>query len=332
MQIKPSRLQSGTPSSDIAAYQISKSDLRRLVIPNSARSILSLLVYIVALIVFSTIVLLTVDPFVRVGAIIGLGVIYAHGLELQHQAFHNSLFRRKTANRIVGTLLGLPMLELFVETKLQHLHHHRNVGSSEDIYDRKLAHFPTIGAFLINLFNTHRVPSFVHSLAGVLRGRYPPLCSAMAKSQVHTDYVAACAFIGLVVLTGFWAGFQSVALVWLVPWLLVAEPVHFIIGATEHLGRDERSTSYAQNSRSYRANPLWEYIANYDNYHVEHHAYPAIPAHRLPGLNRQMGSVQPVLTGSFMEAMHEVGRALVAERSARATQNDLGRQSDSHAK
>ncbi|MEC5293519.1 hypothetical protein VSX64_23335 [Aurantimonas sp. C2-6-R+9] len=43
-------------------------------------------------------------------ATLGLGLIFAHGLELQHEALHGILLRGETANRLAGSLLGAPML------------------------------------------------------------------------------------------------------------------------------------------------------------------------------------------------------------------------------
>src|ERR1700761_40129 len=39
-----------------------------------------------------------------------LGAAYAHGVELQHQALHQSGFQSHAASRLFGILLGLPML------------------------------------------------------------------------------------------------------------------------------------------------------------------------------------------------------------------------------
>src|SRR5215471_16117967 len=61
-----------------------------------------------------------------------LGLVYAHAVELQHQCLHNTAYRRKAINRLVGVPLGLPMYVSFSDYQNSHLKHHRLLGTPED--------------------------------------------------------------------------------------------------------------------------------------------------------------------------------------------------------
>jgi fatty acid desaturase len=65
-------------------------------------------------------------------ALIGLGLMYAHGVELQHQALHNTAFPSKPWNRFVGFFLGLPLLVSYSDYQYSHLRHHRLLGTGDD--------------------------------------------------------------------------------------------------------------------------------------------------------------------------------------------------------
>ena len=59
--------------------------------------------------------------------ILGLGI--AHGVELCHQALHNTGFTNSSLNEIIGVALGLPLLVSFYEYRISHLAHHKHVYS-----------------------------------------------------------------------------------------------------------------------------------------------------------------------------------------------------------
>ena len=64
--------------------------------------------------------------------IVLLGVMFAHGVELQHQALHGQGFRHRGVNEFFGVLLGLPMLVSFAAYQASHLRHHRHLGTPQN--------------------------------------------------------------------------------------------------------------------------------------------------------------------------------------------------------
>src|SRR5438128_669073 len=55
----------------------------------------------------------------KVGGIVLLGLMYAHLIELQHQALHGVGFRSQWWNRVIGSLLGVPMLVSYTDFQVK---------------------------------------------------------------------------------------------------------------------------------------------------------------------------------------------------------------------
>src|SRR4051812_48291751 len=74
--------------------------------------LLRLLIYVLLVGGLITVIVMR-HGFVSYFAIFLLGLLYAHAVELQHQALHNTALPSKFWNRFVGYFLGLPMLVSF---------------------------------------------------------------------------------------------------------------------------------------------------------------------------------------------------------------------------
>lgn len=213
-----------------------------------------------------------------------LGVTFAHGLELQHEALHGQLFQSKLLSRLVGFLLGAPMLVSFTHYQRQHLHHHRYLGTDKDQeifdYDATLLTGPV--AFFIRGWNLARIPSFLLTVLDMLQRRYPrTVRSHQARRQFSREYIALAGLLLLgvsLVMTGVT---RLPLIIWFIPWLLFGETAHFLIELPEHLGCDKSSTNVYESTRSYATNWLMEYVVNGNNYHVEHHLFPFVSVHHL---------------------------------------------------
>jgi fatty acid desaturase len=70
--------------------------------------------------------------------------------------------------------------------------------------------------------------------------------------------------------------------IWVLPLLLVAEPVHFWVELPEHFGCDLTTMNVLLNTRTIRGSWLSFWFTNGNNFHVEHHLYPRIAIDKLP--------------------------------------------------
>jgi fatty acid desaturase len=240
---------------------------------------------------------------------LAMGVTFAHGLELQHEALHLQLFRSQKISRLIGRLLGMPMLVSYTHYRRQHLHHHRYLGTDKNRelfnYEASLLRGPL--AFCIRAWNVARLPTFLLTLLGILQGAYPDSVSGpQDRRHLRQEYlVLAIVFTAAVALST--TGTTTVLLrIWLIPWLLFGEIVHFFIELPEHLGCDQSSPDAYVSTRSYNTNCVLAYIVNGNNYHVEHHLYPSVTVRNLVKVHHGIRSRIVRYCPSYRSALTDV--------------------------
>jgi fatty acid desaturase len=113
-------------------------------------------------------------------------------------------------------------------------------------------------------------------------------------------------------LLGLCALTHSVAplLMWLVPLLFVAAPVHAIIEMPEHYHCDTGSTEVFANTRTIRSNDFLTWFTNGNNFHVEHHLLPAVGVERLRELHERIAPRIDHLYPSYVAFFCETFAAL----------------------
>jgi fatty acid desaturase len=219
-----------------------------------------------------------------------LGLMLAHAVELQHQVLHGTAFRSGTKNRVVGTLLGLPMLVSYTQYRSLHLLHHRYLGTDRDteffLYASNEA--LTIGRLLASAFNVRRWAVAVREVAAsILPGRrYDAVITGERTHQrIQGEY--RLMLLMLVGMVGMSLLLESplILTLWLIP-LVVAEPIHFAIELPEHTFCDRTSQQVYRNTRSIRGSWFSFWLTNGNNFHVEHHLRMGTPINKLPAMHR----------------------------------------------
>lgn len=223
-----------------------------------------------------------------VGAVLGtllLGAMFAHGVELTHQFLHGTGFRNRTANRVAGLLCALPMLVSHAHYRALHLAHHRNLGTPANF------EFFNYGAikgksFLVVLARSFSLGRYVgvgKNIFRALTGRAQDAAmGAQERRAIRIDYLAMFVVIaGVVVFTAVTASGLALRL-WVIPLLLVGEPVHFWVELPEHFGCDLSTRNVLLNTRTIRGSWLSFWFTNGNNFHVEHHLYPRVAIDKLP--------------------------------------------------
>jgi len=258
-----------------------------------------LLVYL-ALVIALGVAVLSTRGVLSVAAMALLGVIYAHGVELQHQALHNTALPSKSWNRLVGFFLGLPMLVSFTDYQVSHLRHHRLLGTADDReffnygYDRLTSLKPLL-AHLLMLRHYRDVSAFI---AASLVGWTKPGIKPQSARKIRAEYCWMAFFLAAAVVVSIVFHTQALIYLWLVP-LLFAIPAHALVELPEHWGRDHGTLDVAANTRTIKAGPLGSWYTNGNNYHIEHHWLPGVPNDRFPELHRAIG--QSVATETYPE-------------------------------
>lgn len=220
-----------------------------------------------------------------------LGLMFAHGVELQHQVLHNQGFKNRTLNEIVGVLLGLPMLVSFAGYQASHLRHHKHLGTPEnkEFFDYGDQYGSSKLASLWIWANRFMMPSlylgFLKNLYLALWKRKIPDESPDVSARMCRDYMVM--FLAIIALGMISWATQSatIFLIWLIPLLFVATPVHALIEMPEHYRCDTSSTDPFRNTRTIQSNAFMNWFTNGNNYHVEHHMMPGLPIDRLHDLH-----------------------------------------------
>ncbi|MBD2120402.1 fatty acid desaturase [Trichocoleus sp. FACHB-262] len=219
-----------------------------------------------------------------------LGMMFAHAVELQHELTHHIIFANERLNRLVGIVLGLPMLVSFSLYKALHGHHHRALGTPEDqeSFSYSYEKLTSLTGFISHLsMFSHYVAALANIRSAILnqlRKDVPPKVACRVRNEFR--------FLGgliLLLLISSALGHTLVVWdIWLVPLILSAGPVHALIELPEHLGCDQQTTDSFRNTRSIRASKLVTWYVNGNNYHVEHHVNAALPINQLANFHTQL--------------------------------------------
>lgn len=213
-------------------------------------------------------------------AIVVLGGMYAHLVELQHECVHDHGFRSRRLNRAYGVACGLFTLSSFSHYRYEHLRHHASLGRSgnREFFDYRLDRLDGGWRFVRAALHPGRYAGVVRDIGrSLLREPIPPVAGVELRRTQDEYRIYLAVLVAVVVctaLTGTWL----FALAWLVPLLLVAEPLHFAIELPEHYGLATQSDPDVRtNTRTIDASRVARWFTNGNNLHTAHHFNPGVP-------------------------------------------------------
>jgi fatty acid desaturase len=213
-----------------------------------------------------------------------IALAFVHGVELQHQALHSLGFKNKNLNYIFGVILGIPMMVSFSAYQESHLAHHRTLGTPQDreFFDYGDGKQITFYSLLKLMFMwQHHWTALKRMFLAIFRWRI---------TSMRLEYLLI-----LSVLTAgiAWSIFNQSLLmieIWLLPYLLLACPIHALLELPEHYQCDKSTRDVLQNTRSIKSGFLMTWFTNGNNYHVEHHIKPSWPIENLKALHEELSS------------------------------------------
>jgi fatty acid desaturase len=216
--------------------------------------------------------------------LVPLGVLLVFLFTVMHEATHRTAFRTPWINVAVaggtGFLLAIPP-EWF---RYFHFAHHRH--TQDPAHDPELA-APKPETRLAYAWHVSGLPLWWSSLCNVVRNAAGRNADAFVpekgRAKVTTEARAMLAGYGVLAAVSWWAGSALLLWVWVVPALL-GQPFLRLYLLAEH-GRCPFVSNMLENSRTTFTNRLVKAIAWNMPYHAEHHAYPAVPFHRLPAFH-----------------------------------------------
>ena len=215
-----------------------------------------------------------------------LGLMFAHGVELQHQVLHNQGINNRLTNEIVGIFLGIPMLVSYAGYQASHLRHHRDLGTPAnkeffdygDQYGQKKA---SIFLWTYRLLMPSLYLSFIKNLWLTLWVRKFKDEQQSVSQRMCRDYLLMLLSISILAIYSYVTHSLVIIHIWLIPLIFVAGPVHALIELPEHFACNTQSKNVYDNTRTIKSNAFLTWFTNCNNYHVEHHLMPGLPIDRL---------------------------------------------------
>ena len=236
-------------------------------------------------------------PWTILPAMVLLGVLQAALFAPIHETMHQTVFRSRRANAVLGWLSACPSLLNWHFYTAFHLAHHRFTQDPER--DPELSPLPPsrLDTYLLRVAGVNYWRARVAVIRDCWRGDLSgyPYIPAAAAPKVVRSVRAMCLFmaalaLGSAVLFGWWAPFAF----WVVPQLM-GQPLLRLYLLTEHTGCTLDANGLT-NTRTTLTNRLMLLLMWNMSYHTEHHLYPSIPFHRLPeahaAVRSRLGVVQ----------------------------------------
>jgi fatty acid desaturase len=248
------------------------------------------------------------SPMVAVPLAIALAAMWATFFAVMHECCHRNAFQSRALNELGAWIGGI--LSGFAPSVYRALHvvHHRytNIpGKDPELYDAG---------------DDGRMPAtalqWVIMTMGVWHFRFKTLLMlklSLFPSRYWKEYSnwmpTGAATSRLVwetrLVAGIWLGLFAAALMdiagarWVLLSLLLAHIVLAVIQTAEHRGMANEGNIF-QRTRTTPTSGFVRWWMWNANYHAEHHAWPAIPWHALPGVHERVAQEMDHQAGGFL--------------------------------
>jgi fatty acid desaturase len=213
-----------------------------------------------------------------------LGILIVFLFTPLHEAIHETAFRSATLNRIVANLSGFLILLPPVWFRYFHFAHHRHThdpGNDPELMSPKPETVWQYTVYVLGLpYWTGMAKVIASSTAGRSAEAFVP---EKGRAKVVAEARRFVGFYAVLLLASLALGTSALLWTWLVP-ILLGQP--FLRGylLAEH-ARCPHVANMLENTRTTFTTALVRLLAWNMPYHAEHHAYPAVPFHKLPRLH-----------------------------------------------
>jgi fatty acid desaturase len=204
-----------------------------------------------------------------------------------HETAHKTAFRSRALNLALGHLSAFAIALPYEYYCLFHWDHHRYTQDPGKDPELIVGPMPASDTQLAIAYTgllqfAYRVQLMLrHAFTGKVTASWIPANKRHIVVREARLYVAAYLALLLASLVPHTA---TMLWVWIIPLLagqLILRPYLY----SEHTGCERTRTAF-ENTRTTATGVLMKWFAWNMPYHVEHHAYPSVPFHALPKLNR----------------------------------------------
>lgn len=216
--------------------------------------------------------------------IVAQGVLIVFLFTLLHETAHLTAFATPGLNRWVGRFCGFALLLPPEHFRYFHFAHHRHTHDPENDPELRSPKPETWSAYLWHLTGwtiwRDAIVGLIKAARGASFEAYVPdrgRAKVVFEARVFLALYAGLAFVS-------WAIGSAVLLwVWVVP-AVCGQPFLRAYLLAEH-ARCPHVANMFENTRTTFTGAVIRFLAWNMPYHAEHHAYPAVPFHRLPDLH-----------------------------------------------
>ena len=301
-----------------ASFRVGATDLKALAVRSNAPACLRAAGHLGAIAVGGVALWHSLGTFWALPLTLLQGYFIAFLFNVVHETAHQTAFRTRAANYFIGHFAGFAVLLPYEYYRAYHWQHHRHTQDPEK--DPELATpLPRTRAAIawywtgMPIWTGRARMLWRHGVLGrVTVPRVPPEKRPLIVREArlyllgYASVIAASAFAGSAAALWLWIVPLMAGQLFLRPYLLA-----------EHTGCAHTPDMLA-NTRTTYTNAFVHFFAWNMPFHVEHHAYPAVPFHALPRLNALLASHIANTAPGYPAATARVVRHLLCDEDITA--------------
>jgi len=258
-----------------------------------------------------------------VGLVFLHGTVYAFQINAVHELIHGTVFSTRWLNGAFANLFAFLGWINHRKFEASHAQHHRYTLHPPDdlevVLPTRVASRQFWQQAIVNFKGLYRTFEDTWRMA---RGRFKgtwenylfPASNPEGQKRPIRWARLLLAGHGLIV-----AG--SVVLeLWMLPLLTTLAPFYgswlfFLCNNTQHIGMQDNVSDFRLCCRSFKINPIVQFLYWRMNYHTEHHMYAAVPCYRLGALRRAIEDDLPPCPKGLVATWREIA-AIQARQDA----------------
>jgi fatty acid desaturase len=203
-----------------------------------------------------------------------------HGISLfTHEGVHGVLSQSPAWNRLLSMLCALPVLQNYAAYRVLHLKHHTHLGQPGDPDRYKNYTQWSILEFLMHwgrLIIGYPVYIIAIPILGLQQGNWSDRFWIAIEMMLLMGGVWGILHLNI--------ASEILIHAWLMPMILINFMVN-VRGMSQHTLLEEEA-DLVRGTRSILTHPIVKFFMCNENYHLEHHLYPAVPWYNLPQLHQ----------------------------------------------
>ena len=232
-----------------------------------------------------------------------------HGIQivflftLLHETVHETPFRTRWLNTVVGLTCAFVVLLPPVWFRYFHLAHHRHTQDPELDPELQRARSDTLTGYLCEVTGLPVWWAHIRTLCANALGTHDyPYVPPSAYNRVTYEARIMLTAYAIIASCCFFFGFTGLLYLWIGP-VLLGQPFLRLYLMAEH-GRCPYVSNMLENSRTTYTTKLVRWLAWNMPYHAEHHTYPQVPFHKLPEFH-EIAKDQIAILGNGYSGFHQ---------------------------